>query len=78
MNSFFFGDAELFSPSMIRYLSKDFFLSAGRGRVHTCCECYNKMGYTYVVRIQNYIFRFPFDEIYRRLLFSTLGRSVSA
>ena len=26
----------------------------------------------------NFLFHFPFDEIYRRLLFSTLGRSVSA
>ena len=30
------------------------------------------------VRIQNFLFHFPFDEIYRRLLFFTLGRSVSA
>ena len=34
--------------------------------------------YTYLVRIQNNIFIFPFDEINRRLLFFTLGRSVSA
>ena len=34
--------------------------------------------YTYLVRIQNFLFHFPFDEIYRRLLFFTLGRSVSA
>ena len=27
---------------------------------------------------QNILFHFPFDEIYRRLLFFTLGRSVSA
>ena len=26
----------------------------------------------------NFLFHFPFDEIYRRLLFFTLGRSVSA
>ena len=49
-------------------------LSAGRVRVHTCCECYNKRG----VRIQKFLFHFPFCEIYRRLLFFTLGRSVSA
>ena len=30
------------------------------------------------VRIQNLLFHFPFDEIYRRLIFFTLGRSVSA
>ena len=34
--------------------------------------------YTYLVRIQNNRFIFPFDEINRRLLFFTLGRSVSA
>ena len=34
--------------------------------------------YTYLVRIQNFLSHFPFDEIYRRLLFFTLGRSVSA
>ena len=34
--------------------------------------------YTYLVRIQKFLFHFPFDEIYRRLLFFTLGRSVSA
>ena len=31
---------------------------------------------TYI--LQNFLLRFPFDEIYRRLLFFTLGRSVSA
>ena len=30
------------------------------------------------VPIQNFLFHFPFDEIYRRLLFFTLGRSVPA
>ena len=34
--------------------------------------------YTYLVRTQNFPVHFPFDEIYRRLLFLTLGRSVSA
>ena len=45
---------------------------AGRVRVHTCCECYNKRGYirTWYVH-QNFLFHFPFDEIYRRLLFFT-------
>ena len=33
--------------------------------------------YTYLVRIQNIPFHFPFYEIYRRLLFFTLGRSIS-
>ena len=28
--------------------------------------------------LQNFLFHFPVDEIYRRLLFFTLGRSVSA
>ena len=28
--------------------------------------------------LQKFLFHFPFDEIYRRLLFFTLGRSVSA
>ena len=28
--------------------------------------------------LQNFLFHFPFDEIYRRLIFFTLGRSVSA
>ena len=42
-------------------------------------QCYNKRGYIrtwYVYKI--FFFHFPFDEIYRRLLFFTLGRSVSA
>ena len=30
------------------------------------------------VRIQNFLFHFPFDEIYRRLILFTLGCSVSA
>ena len=30
------------------------------------------------VRTQNFLFHFPFDEIYRRLFFFTLGRSVSS
>ena len=44
-------------------------------------RCYNKRGYIrtrYLVRIQNSLFHFPFDDIYRCLLFFTLGRSVSA
>ena len=41
-------------------------------------QCYIKGIYTYLVRIQKFLFHFPFDEIYRRLLFFTLGRSVSA
>ena len=28
--------------------------------------------------LQNFLFHFSFDEIYRRLIFFTLGRSVSA
>ena len=28
---------------------------------------------TYLVRIQNFLLHFPFDEIYRRLLFSLSG-----
>ena len=34
--------------------------------------------YTYLVRIQNFLLHFPFDEIYRPPLVFTLGRSVSA
>ena len=34
--------------------------------------------YAYLVRTQNCLFHFTFDEIYRCLLFFTLGRSVSA
>ena len=34
--------------------------------------------YTYLVRIHNLLFHFPFNEIHRRLLFFTLGRAVSA
>ena len=30
--------------------------------------------YTYLVRIPTFLLDFPFDEIYRRLLFFTLGR----
>ena len=37
-----------------------------------------KVIFTYLVRIQKILFHFPLDEIYRRLLFFTLGRSVSA
>ena len=52
-------------------------LSAGRVRVHTCCECCNKRGYirTWYV-YQNFFFHFQFDEIYRHQLFFTLGSSV--
>ena len=32
--------------------------------------------YTYLVRLQNFHFHFPFDEIYRRLLCFTLGLSL--
>ena len=34
--------------------------------------------YTYLVRTQNVPLHFPFDEIFRCLLFITVGRSVSA
>ena len=54
-------------------------LSAGRVRVHTSFECYNKRGYTRTWYVyQHFLFDFPFDEIYRHLLFFTLGRSFSA
>ena len=33
---------------------------------------------SYLVRLQIFLFHFPFDEIHRRLLSFTLGRSVSA
>ena len=43
-------------------------------------QCYNKRGCirTYLVRIRNFLFHFPFDDLHQRLLFSTFGRSVSA
>ena len=49
-------------------------------RVHTYLlgVLQQKGTYTYLVRIQNFLFHFPFDEMYRRLLFFTLGRYVSA
>ena len=80
MNSFF-GDAELFSPSMIGYFSKVFFSLLERLEFTPAASATNKRGYirtryTYLVRIQNFLFHFPFDEIYRRLFF--LVRSVSA
>ena len=34
--------------------------------------------HTYLLRIQNFVFHFPFDKLYRRLLAFTLGRSVYA
>ena len=34
--------------------------------------------YTYQIRLQFFLVRSPFDEIYSRLLFLTLGRSISA
>ena len=43
-------------------------------RVHTCCECYNKKNIRTWYVYQIFIFHFPFDEIYRRLFFFTLGR----
>ena len=77
LNSFFLV-TQSFSPNwwLVTFYIKIFF-SAGRVRVHTCCECYSRRGYirTYLVRIQNFLFHFPFDEIYRRLLFFTLSRA---
>ena len=46
--------------------------------VHLLRVLQQKGIYTYLVRIQNFLFHFPFDEISRRLLFFTVGRSVSA
>ena len=47
------------------------------GKIHIGCtpaaSVQQKGIYTYLVRIQNFIFHFPFDEIYRRVLFFTLG-----
>ena len=66
---------------MIGYFSKVFF-SPLEGLEFTpaasATTIFLKGIYTYLVRIQNFLFHFPFDEIYRRLLFFTLGRSVSA
>ena len=42
-------------------------------------QCYNKRGYIRTWYVYNFfLFHFPFVDIYRRLLFFTLGRSVSA
>ena len=41
-------------------------------------QCYNKRGYIRTWYVYKIFFLFPFEEIYRRLLFFTLGRSVSA
>ena len=52
---------------------------AGRVRVHTSFECYNTRGYiSSWYEYQHFLFDFPFDEIYVRLLFFTLGRSFYA
>ena len=57
-----------------------FLVNCSSTKVHTSFECYNQRGYTirtwYVY--QHFLFDFPFDEIYRHLLFFTLGRSFYA
>ena len=75
---FFFGDAELFSPPMIDYFSKDFF-SLLEGLEFTPAASATTQGDKYVPGTYAiFYFHFLFDELYRRLLFFTLGRSVSA
>ena len=45
--------------------------------VHTCFECYNKRGYIRNLYVYpHFLFDFAFDEIYRHLIFFTLGSSV--
>ena len=52
------------------------------GKIHKGCtlaaSATTKVIYTNLARIQNFLFHFPLDEINQRLLFFTLGRSVSA
>ena len=44
-------------------------------RAKRVSNCYIPIDYTYLVRIRTFTkIDFPFDEIYRRLLFFTLGR----
>ena len=48
-------------------------LSAGRVEFTPAATAKQKGIYTYLVRIQNFLFHFPFDEIFLRLFFFTLG-----
>ena len=48
-------------------------LCAAAGFVSAMTRLQQKGIYTYLVRTQNLLFHFPFDEIYRRLLFSLSG-----
>ena len=60
---------------MIGYFSKDFF-SLLEGLEFTPAASATTKGdtvCTYLVRVQNFLFHFLFDEIYRRLLFSLSG-----
>ena len=46
-------------------------------RAKRVSNCYIPIDYTYLVRIRTFSKNdFPFDEIYRRLLFFTLGTSI--
>ena len=63
---------------MIGYFSK-YFVSLLEGLEFTPAESATTKGDIHAPgTYTNFLFHFPFDEIYRRLLFFTLGRSVSA
>ena len=62
---------------MIGYFAKYVFPMMAGLEFTPAASATTKGIYTYLVRIQNFRFHFPFDEIYQRLLFYTLGRSVS-
>ena len=72
MNSYFLVTRS-FSPHRWLVTFLNFFFSAGRVRVHPSFECYNQRGYIRTwYAYQHFLFDFPFDEIYRHLLFFTL------
>ena len=74
----FFLVTQSFSPHrwLVTFL-KNFF-SAGRVRVHTCCECYNKRGYIRTWYVYKIFFFFSVWWDIPASAFFTLGRSVSA
>ena len=52
-------------------------LSAGRVEFTPAATAKQKGIYTYLVRIQNFLFHFPFDEIFLRLFFFLLDTTTS-
>ena len=71
----------LFLPFRLRYFGYGCWLRCcwdgmHAGKIQNGCTpavLQQKGIYTYLVRIQNFLLHFPFDEIYRRLLFSLSG-----